>query len=265
MINEAALHAARFDKDVVDHDDLEYARDRIAFGKEKKTGSRSMPEDERRLTAYHEAGHAFIQYMLPECDDLHKVTIIPRGQYLGASFSLPTERKGISRKKLNGDICIAYGGRLCEEIFCDDITAGARSDIEQATRYARAMVYELGMSDRMGVMQYTQVHQGFAGEERSLAVSPDTHRELDEEVRRILDVQYQRANDLIHDNREAIARIAEGLLEYETLSAAQVKKLIAGEKLAPRQSVTARIAKKKSDVADSCKHCGRRVSSSIAS
>ena len=140
---------------------LEYARDRIAFGKEKKTGSRSMPEDERRLTAYHEAGHAYIQLMLPECDDLHKVTIIPRGQYLGASFSLPTERRGISRKKIHGDICVAYGGRLCEEIFCDDITAGARSDIEQATRYARAMVYELGMSDRMGVMQYTRTHQGW--------------------------------------------------------------------------------------------------------
>ena len=102
-----------------------------------------MPEDERRLTAYHEAGHAYIQLMLPECDDLHKVTIIPRGQYLGASFSLPTERRGISRKKIHGDICVACGGRLCEEIFCDDITAGARSDIEQATRYARAMVYGL--------------------------------------------------------------------------------------------------------------------------
>ena len=231
-------YAARMNKDVVEHEDLEYARDRVAFGKEKKTGSRSMPEDERRLTAYHEAGHAFMQLTLPECDDLHKVTIVPRGQYLGASFSLPTDRRGISRKKILGDICIAYGGRICEDIFCDDITAGAKSDIESATRYARAMVYELGMSDALGVMQYTRATQGWGGEERHLEVAPDTQREIDLEVRRILDDQYQRARQLIETNRQQITAIAEGLLEYETLTAKQVETLVAGGSLGPRKSMT---------------------------
>ena len=234
LINEAALNAARYDKDAVEHEDLEYARDRVAFGREKKKGSRSMTEDERRMTAYHEAGHAIIQHLLPECDDLHKVTIVPRGRFLGASMSLPKDRHSMGRKKLMGDICVAFGGRIAEEKFCDDVTTGAKQDIEQATRYARAMVYQLGMSDKMGPMAYTEDHAGWGGTEQVIAVSEQTRRELDEEVRAILDGAYKRAQLFIDENRDALERVAEGLLEYETLDAAQVQTLIDGGELEPR-------------------------------
>ena len=236
LINEGALHAARHDKDFIEHIDLEYARDRVAFGREKKRGSKTMPEDERRITAYHEAGHALIQMILDECDDLHKVTIIPRGQFLGASMSLPTDRRSIGRKKILGDICVAFGGRICEERWFDDVTAGAKQDISVATRYARAMVFELGMSDKMGPMRYTTDHEGFGGTESVIAVSEDTRRELDQEVRALLESQYQRAENLIEKHAEELKKLAETLLEYETLTADQVRIIVEGGSLEPRVS-----------------------------
>jgi cell division protease FtsH len=236
MINEAALNAARHDQESVAMKDLEYARDRVAFGREKKTGSRAMPERERQITAYHEAGHTILQVLVEAADDLHKVTIIPRGRALGATMHLPNEdRHTHSRKKLLGDMAVLFGGRIAEEMFCGDITTGASNDIERATQLARGMVYEWGMSERMGPVKYTEAHDGVTGHEEVIAVSATTRRELDEEVRRIIDQQYEHARKLIEDNRDKLERVAKSLLEYETLDCAQVKQLMAGEELPPRR------------------------------
>ncbi len=237
LINEAALNAARYDQESVTNKDLEYARDRVAFGRERKAGSRAMPEDERRITAYHEAGHTLLQIVVEGGDDLHKVTIIPRGRALGATMHLPNQdRHTHSKRKLMGDICVLFGGRIAEELFCGDITTGASNDIERATGLARGMVYEWGMSEKMGPIKYTEDHDGFMGSESVVSVSATTRRELDEEVRSIIDAQFQRAKVLIEANRDKLERIAQALLEHETLDAAQVKVLLDGGQLPPRRS-----------------------------
>ncbi len=236
LINEAALHAARTEGEAIGMEDLEYARDRIAFGRERKVGSRAIPEDERLITAYHEAGHTIVTTSLPECDALHKVSIIPRGRAVGATMSLQQQdRYTASKKKLEGDICRLFGGRIAEECFCCDITTGASNDIKQATEIARAMVYELGMSDKMGPLLYVEEGESIFGQERHIYVSEQTRRELDEEVRAIIERQYQRARQIIEDKREVIERVAQALLERETLSADQVFALIRGEDLPPRK------------------------------
>ena len=237
MINEAALNAARHDQESVAMKDLEYARDRVAFGSEKKTGSRAMPERERVITAYHEAGHTILQVVVEGADDLHKVTIIPRGRALGATMHLPNEdRHTHSLKKLLGDMAVLFGGRIAEEMFCGDITTGASNDIDRATQLARGMVYEWGMSDRMGPVKYTEAHDGAMGHEEIVSVSATTRRELDEEVRRIIDQQYAHAKELIVANRDKLERVAKALLEHETLDSAQVKLLMSGEQLPPRRT-----------------------------
>ena len=236
MINEAAINAARHDQESVAMKDLEYARDRVAFGREKKTGSRAMPERERIITAYHEAGHTILQVLVEGADDLHKVTIIPRGRALGATMHLPNEdRHTHSLKKLLGDMAVLFGGRIAEEMFCGDITTGASNDIERATQLARGMVYEWGMSERMGPVKYTESHDGVMGQEEVVTVSAATRRELDEEVRRIIDQQYAHARELIVANRDKLERVAKALLEHETLDSIQVKQLMAGEELPPRR------------------------------
>ena len=235
LINEAALHAARTDQETVLQKDLEYARDRVAFGREKKTGSRAMPEKERVITAYHEAGHTILQLLVGGDDELHKVTIIPRGRALGATFHLPTEdRHTHGKRKLLDDIVILFGGRIAEDMFCGDITTGASNDIQRATRIARGMVIEWGMSDKMGPIKYTEEQEGMGGPQSYLAASSDTGRELDQEVRAIIDAQYQRATTMLAEHRESLERIAKALLEHETLDAAQVKQLMAGIELPPR-------------------------------
>ena len=236
LINEAALNAARTELELVGQKDLEYARDRVAFGREKKTGSRAMPEDERKVTAYHEAGHTILQVLMEEADDLHKVTIIPRGRALGATMHLPAQdRHTHSRKKILSDIAVLFGGRIAEDMFCGDITTGASNDIQRATSLARGMVFEWGMSDKMGPVKYTEERDGFMGEESVVTVSAQTRNELDLEVRSIIDVQYARAKKTIEANRDAVERIAKALLEYETLDGPSVMKLIAGEELPPRR------------------------------
>ncbi|MEK7412781.1 MAG: cell division protein FtsH, partial [Planctomycetota bacterium] len=236
LINEAALNAARHELESVGQKDLDYARDRVAFGREKKTGSRAMPERERVITAYHEAGHTILQVLVEGADDLHKVTIIPRGRSLGATMHLPNEdRHTHGRKKLLGDMTVLYGGRIAEEMFCSDITTGASNDIERATQLARGMVYEWGMSDRMGPIKYTEARDGVGGHEEVVTVSTPTRRELDEEVRRIVDKQFGEARQLIENNKDKLERVAKALLEHETLDAAQVKRLMDGEELPPRR------------------------------
>ena len=235
MINEAALNAARSDGESIMQKDLEYARDRVAFGQEKKTGSRAMPEKERVITAYHEAGHALLQLLVDESDDLHKVTIIPRGRALGATMMLPTEdRHTHGKKKLLSDICVLFGGRLSEEIFCNDVTTGASNDIQRATQLARGMVYEWGMSDRMGPIKYTEEHDSMMGPESVVTASGTTRRELDEEVRAIIDGAYNRARTLIMQHKDVLVKIAQALLEHETLDGAQVKMLLGGGDMPPR-------------------------------
>ena len=235
LINEAALHAARNDQDAIQTKDLEYARDRVAFGQEKKTGSRAMPERERVITAYHEAGHTILQLLIEGADDLHKVTIIPRGRALGATMHLPNEdRHTHGRKKLLGDIAILFGGRIAEDMFCGDVTTGASNDIQRATQLARGMVYEWGMSERMGPIKYTEEHESMLGSESTVIASGTTRRELDEEVRSIIDTQYAVAKKLITEQRIAVEAIAKNLLEHETLDAAQVKVIVAGGELPPR-------------------------------
>jgi cell division protease FtsH len=237
LINEAALNAARYDQEHVQQKDLDYARDRVAFGRERKAGSRAMPEEERRITAYHEAGHALLQVLVEGADDLHKVTIIPRGRALGATMHLPNQdRHTHGRRKLLGDICVLYGGRIAEELFCGDITTGAANDIERATHLARGMVYEWGMSDKMGPIKYTEDHDNVFGSESVVTVSATTLRELDEEVRSIVNVQYARAQQLVEANRDKLERVALALLEHETLDGAQVKLLLEGGELPPRRS-----------------------------
>jgi len=246
LINEAALNAARNELELVGQKDLEYARDRVAFGREKKTGSRAMPEDERKVTAYHEAGHTILQVLMEEADDLHKVTIIPRGRALGATMHLPNrDRHTHSRKKILSDIAVLFGGRIAEEMFCGDITTGASNDIQRATSLARGMVFEWGMSDKMGPVKYTEERDGFMGEESVVTVSAQTRNELDLEVRSIIDVQYERAKKTIEANRDAVERIAKALLEHETLDGPSVMKLIDGEELPPRRP-TVSIAKPES-------------------
>ena len=236
LINEAALNAARYDQETVMHKDLEYARDRVAFGREKKTGSRAMPEKERKITAYHEAGHAILHMVVEEKDDLHKVTIIPRGRSLGSTMHLPNEdRHTHGRRKLLCDISILFGGRIAEEIFCGDITTGASNDIERATHLARGMVYEWGMSEKMGPLKYTEEHDGLMGHESVVTAGNQTRRELDEEVRRIIDAQYSLAKELIQANSDKLVRVAEALLEHETLDVIQVKTLMDGGELPPRR------------------------------
>ena len=247
MINEAALHAARFEQETVTQKDFEYARDRVAFGREKKTGSRAMPEKERVITAYHEAGHAILQLLVDDADDLHKVTIIPRGRSLGSTMMLPTEdRHTHGRRRLLSDVCVLFGGRVAEEVFCNDVTTGASNDIMRATQIARGMVFEWGMSDRMGPIKYTEEHDSFAGSESVVTASATTRHELDEEVRSIIDSQYNRARTLILQHRVAVDQVALALLEHETLDGAQVKMLLDGGSMPPRK-VTVAISKEQAD------------------
>jgi cell division protease FtsH len=239
LINESALNAARHDQEGITQKDLEYARDRVAFGQEKKSGSRAMPERERVITAYHEAGHALLQVLVEESDDLHKVTIIPRGRSLGSTMFLPNEdRHTHGRRKLQGEICVLFGGRVSEEHFCNEITTGASNDIQRATQLARGMVYEWGMSDKMGPIKYTEDRDGIMGQESVVTVSAQTRRELDEEVRKIIDEQFERAKVLIEGNAPALERVAKALLEHETLDGAQVKMLMAGGEMPPRKPAT---------------------------
>ncbi len=237
LINESALNAARYDQESVGQKDLEYARDRVAFGREKKSGSRAMPERERVITAYHEAGHAMLQLLVEGGDELHKVTIIPRGRSLGSTMYLPNEdRHTHGKRKLMGEICVLFGGRISEELFCNDITTGASNDIQRATQLARGMVYEWGMSDKMGPIKYTEDHDSIMGPESVVTASAQTRRELDEEMRKIIDVQYERAKLLIEANSAALERVAKALLEHETLDGGQVKTLVAGGEIPPRRS-----------------------------
>lgn len=231
LINEAALIATLKDKDQIELDDLEEARDKVRFGRQKR--SRVMEEEDRRVTAYHEAGHALVAEKLPgEVEPVHKVTIIPRGMALGATMQLPQKDKYHQRRReLEGMLAMLYGGRVAEEIFCDDISGGASNDIERATEIARAMVCSLGMSEALGPMALGESRsEVFLGDElmRNKNYSEATSEAIDAEVRRILDVAYDRAKTLIAGHRDEMERITQALMRYETISGDDVRAIMAG-------------------------------------
>jgi cell division protease FtsH len=233
LINEAAILAAMRNKDYVDLPDLEEARDRIRWGREKR--SRHMAEEDLEVTAYHEAGHALVASLIPGQDPVHKVTIVSRGMALGATMSLP-ERDDYHqrRNKLLGMIAVFYGGRIAEQLVFGDVSAGAQNDIEQATNLAKLMVCELGMSDAVGPINYTAARDaGFLGREFQVAgdLSETTLALINEEVRRICDEQYKRAHELIATHRAELDAIAQGLMKHETLHGDEVAAVVRGDDL----------------------------------
>ncbi len=233
IINEAAILAAMKGQDAIEMADLEEARDRVRWGREKR--SRAMEEEDRRVTAYHEAGHALVSIKIPVLDPVHKVTIVSRGMALGATMSLPERDDYHTRKnKLLGLIAMCYGGRIAEAMVFGDISAGAQNDIEKATEIAKMMVCQLGMSEVIGPINYGAKNEvSYLGREMALAydVSQDTMEKIHAEVRRIIHEQYQRAETIIHENRKVLEAIAEGLLRHETLTGQEVLAIARGDDL----------------------------------
>lgn len=229
LINEAAILATLQDKDFVELEDLEEARDKVRWGRSRR--SRKVEEEDRVLTAYHEAGHAVVQALLDDADPLHKVTIIPRGASGGATFSLPEkDRMGFGRKYLDATLRVLCGGRIAEQKKTHDVSSGASMDIRMATQYARAMVLEWGMSDRVGFISYApdENQQPMFGEKD---YSDDTARVIDEEIRKILDSAYDDCTRIVDVNWDAVVAVAEALLSHETLSRDEVERLMKGETL----------------------------------
>ena len=241
LVNEAALFAARANKRVVDMEDFERAKDKIIMGAERR--SIVMPEEERRNTAYHEAGHALVAKLLPKTDPVHKVTIIPRGRALGVTMQLPeADRYSMDRERILSTIAVLYGGRIAEEVFMHQMTTGAANDFQRATDLARRMVTQWGMSEALGPMVYGEEESEiFLG--RSITthrnVSEATMQKVDAEVRRIIDEQYARARKLIEDNRDKVEALAAALLKWETIDAEQIDDIMAGREPRPPKPVSA--------------------------
>ena len=241
LVNEAALFAARQDKRTVTMGQFEQAKDKIMMGAERK--SMVMSDKERRNTAYHEAGHCIVGYLVPEHDPSYKVSIIPRGRALGVTMFLPEEdRYSMSKRSIHSQICSLFGGRIAEELTLgpDGITTGASNDIERATRMARSMVTKWGLSEELGPLMYDEendeVFLGLsAGMSRS-QVSDETAKKIDEEVRAIIDDCYATARQLVEKNRDKLEMMAEALLEYETIDRKQIDDIMAGRKPSPPES-----------------------------
>jgi cell division protease FtsH len=231
LVNEAAIIAAMKDRDAVLEMDLEEARDKIRWGRQKR--SRVLTDEDRRLTAYHEAGHALAAHFLPEVEPLHKVTIIPRGRALGVTMQLPeTDRYSQDRERLMNMIAVLFGGRIAEELFMNQMTTGASNDFERATELARRMVTQWGMSDELGPMVYGENDSEiFLG--RSITthknVSEATMQKVDSEIRRIIDQQYALARQLLEGNRDKVEAMAKALLELETIDADQIGDIMSGK------------------------------------
>jgi len=228
VINEAALLAARRGLKGITLSELEEARDKVRWGKERR--SLALSEKEKTNTAYHEAGHALLLELLENTEPLHKVTIIPRGPSLGSTMWLPIEDKYTQRRnELLDDLVVSMGGRVAEEIVFGDVTSGARGDIQMATRLARKMVCEWGMSDKMGMVEYGE-HEDYVFLGRDISRARDyseaTAEQIDSEVRKLVDDAYARAKEILVNNREKLEVIAKALLEYETLDGAQIREII---------------------------------------
>ena len=234
IVNEAALLAARRGKRMVTNTEFEDAKDKVMMGPERR--SMVMTDDDKKLTAYHEAGHALVSINLESSDPIHKATIIPRGRALGMVMRLPErDQISITREKMYANLAVAMGGRIAEEIIFghDKVTSGASSDIQQATQLARAMVMQYGMSDKLGFLSYgDNEEEVFLG--RSVArqqnMSEDIHKLVDAEVRTIVDESYTKAEKILKDKEKDLHTIAQGLLEYETLTGDEINDLLGGVK-----------------------------------
>ncbi len=229
LVNEAALNAARYNKKVVSMSDFELAKDKVLMGAERK--SMVISNEEKRVTAYHEAGHTLVGLKVPNADPVHKVTIIPRGMALGVTQQLPEgDRHNYTQEYLLGQISILMGGRIAEETFLGSITTGASNDIERATELARAMVCEYGMSELGPLTFGKKEEQIFLGREiaQHRDYSEETSIRIDSEVRKIVTEQYERARKILEDNRDTMVRLAEALLEHESLDGVQIRRVVAG-------------------------------------
>jgi len=229
LVNEAALNAARYNKKLVAMGDFELAKDKVLMGAERK--SMVISNEEKRVTAYHEAGHTLVGLKVPNADPVHKVTIIPRGMALGVTQQLPEgDRHNYSQEYLLGQIAILMGGRIAEDTFLGSITTGASNDIERATELARAMVCEYGMSE-MGPLTFgKKEEQIFLGREiaQHRDFSEDTAIKIDEQVKKIVTAQFERAKAIIEENRDTMIRLAECLLERESLDGVEIRRIVAG-------------------------------------
>jgi cell division protease FtsH len=231
LVNEAALFAARRSGRVVEMVDFEKAKDKIMMGPERR--SMIMPEDERRNTAYHEAGHALVARLMPKTDPVHKVTVIPRGRALGVTMQLPEgDRYSLDKERMLSTIAVLFGGRIAEEVFMHQMTTGASNDFERATAIARDMVTRYGMTDELGPMVYAE-NEGevFLGRSvtKTTTMSEETMRKVDLVIRRIIDEQYAIARKLIEDNQDKMHAMASALLEWETIDSDQIDDIMSGK------------------------------------
>ena len=230
LVNEAALNAARYNQKVVKMHDFEFAKDKVLMGSERR--SMIISDAEKRITAIHEAGHALLTVLLPHADPIHKVTIIPRGMALGLTQQLPVDEKhNYSRVYLEDQIAILLGGRIAEEITMNNLTTGAGNDIERSTELARKMVCEWGMSDAMGPLTFgKKEEQIFLGREiaQHQDYSEDTALKIDQEVKRFVTSNYERAHQILSEHKSVLLEMADALLAREVLDAEQVKRLCAG-------------------------------------
>jgi len=233
LVNEAALFAARRNKRSVDMNDFEDAKDKLYMGPERK--SMVIREEERRATAYHESGHALVAELLPGTDPVHKVTIMPRGFALGVTWQLPEhDQTSLYKSKMLSDLAILFGGRIAEEVFINQQSTGASNDFERATKMARAMVTKYGMSEALGIMVYEDddSSQGYFGGSRT--ISEATQQKVDEEVRRMLEEQYDIARELIEGNQDKVHAMVDALMKWETLDRDQLQDILAaGEEPRP--------------------------------
>ena len=259
VVNEAALFAARTGKRLVGMDDFEKAKDKIMMGAERK--SMVMSEKEKRNTAYHEAGHAIVGRTVPEYDELYKITIVPRGRALGVTMFLPEEdRHSLSRRAITSQICTLFGGRVAEEMVngVEGITTGAANDIERASQLARNMVTRWGFSERMGPLLYDEedgeVFLGMSAGTQPKPISSDTAREIDEEVRKIIESCYATAKGILTEHRDQLHKMADALMELETLTPQQADDVMAGR---PPRVVEANVAPASDSPAESSEKSAR--------
>ena len=241
LVNEAALFAARRSARVVEMVDFEKAKDKIMMGPERK--SMVMPEEERRNTAYHEAGHALVARLMPKTDPVHKVTVIPRGRALGVTMQLPEgDRYSMDKERMLSTISVLFGGRIAEEVFMNQMTTGASNDFERATQIARDMVTRYGMTDELGPMVYAE-NEGevFLGRSvtKQVNVSEQTMQKVDLQIRKIIDEQYTIARSLIEGHKDKMHAMAKALLEWETIDSEQIDDIMAGKPPRPPKDWTA--------------------------
>jgi cell division protease FtsH len=235
IINESALGATMVGKEYIEMDDLEEARDKVRWGRARK--SRVIDEKEKTATAYHEAGHAIAQYLEKDADPIHKVTIIPRGNFGGATMALPEkDRMNYSRRWCLAQMKVAFAGRIAEEMFCGDVNTGAIGDIRQATTIARKMVREWGMSDRLGFVFYGDDEGkmdpfGGLGLGNGREYSEETAKAIDEEIKKLIDRLYAETRQLLEANRDRLDAVAKALLRYETLDAQDIDRIMRGDSL----------------------------------